>query len=179
MGLSVTAPLKEKVIPYLVAVSDEAREMGAVNTLVRTERGWEGWNTDGRGAADCLGEVLGKRVVILGAGGAARAIGYELKKRGAEVVIVNRTVERGKRVADSLGCTFSEKVLPCDILINTTVSSEPPIVAPVVMDIAVRKTPFLEKARREGAKVMGGLEMFFNQAVAQQVIFNGVVVQPV
>lgn len=174
-GLSVTAPLKEKVMPFLKAISPEARAIGAVNTLVRRSEGWEGQNTDGKAAVDGLGKVKGKRVVVIGAGGAARAIVYELVRRGAAAAIVNRTADKGRRVARDLGCAFFETVPPCDILINTTSAVDMPscctLFAPVVMDVALRQTPFLKKAKEQGSRVIDGFEMYLNQAIAQQGFF--------
>jgi 3-dehydroquinate dehydratase/shikimate dehydrogenase len=156
-GLSVTSPLKEKVIPYLARISSEAKAIGAVNTLVRGLSGWEGFNTDGKAAVDVLGEVRGKKVVVVGAGGAARAIVYELVKRGAVVTIVNRTKKKGQDLAIELGCVFAEEVPLCDILVNATSVSNSQY-APIVMDIATGGASFFE--------------MYLNQAVAQQSYFN-------
>lgn len=176
-GLSVTAPLKEKMLPYLAAVSKEAQDIGAVNTLIRTSQGWEGINTDSRAAADALGSVQGKRVVILGAGGAAKAIAYELIQRKASVTLVHRTLDKAKICAQELKCDYSEQVPAYDILINATSASQPLhavsfIPRSTVMDISIRTTPFLLKAGSYGCYTLDGLPMYFNQALAQQDLFR-------
>lgn len=92
-GLSVTIPFKEKVLPFMDTLEKEAKEIGAVNTLTFKEGRISGANTDGVAALDVLEEntsVLGKQIVILGDGGASKAIAYEAKKRGAKVNIVSR-----------------------------------------------------------------------------------------
>lgn len=176
VGFSVTAPLKEALFPYLATVSQEAQKIGAVNTMVRTFQGWEGLNTDGGAAADVLGEVEGKKVVILGAGGAAKAIAYELIQRKAQVMLVNRTAQRARELAHKLQCSYSEHVSTYDILINATSSPWPlntPSFIPgsTVMDISIRTTPFLIAAQAQHCKTLDGLPMYFNQALIQQGIF--------
>jgi 3-dehydroquinate dehydratase/shikimate dehydrogenase len=143
-GLSVTAPLKEKlaVLP--------------MNTLYRTQKGWEMCNTDGVAAADVLQPTPGQHVVILGVGGAAKAIASELKQRGAHVVLLRRGMQ----------------IPAYDILINATSSKNPDfedrfIPGKVVMDIATSMTPFLLRAIDFGCHGLDGFPMFFGQAAAQ------------
>ncbi len=149
-GLSVTAPLKEKIAPASI-----------INTLYRTEKGWETCNTDGVAAADVLGDVAGKHIVILGAGGAAKAIAFELLQRSAHVNLLRR----------------GEKIPFYDILINATSSESPDfrdrfIAGKIVMDISVRATPFLLKAIASGCQAIDGLPMYFAQALLQSVIWK-------
>lgn len=80
-GLSVTMPLKESILPFLDALDPEARSIGAVNTLVLENNQWVGFNTDGKGALNALGNVVGQRIALVGTGGAAKAIAYEAHKR--------------------------------------------------------------------------------------------------
>lgn len=180
-GLSVTMPFKERVIPFLDVVDEEAFEIGAVNTIVVRRGGLFGYNTDGVGALDALEKktsVKGKRVAIIGAGGAARAIVYEAKKRGGEVFIFNRTKEKADLLADKFQVRAYEidviEKFPYDILINTTPLDLPipkDFVVPnkVVMDIKNTSsiTPLLEIAKEKGCIIVLGDAMWVNQAIEQ------------
>lgn len=107
LGLNVTVPYKSDVIPFLCEIDPLAERIGAVNTLVRTEGGYKGYNTDMPGLYRAMCEdgicVENEEVVILGAGGVARAVAMLLlEKKAAHVTILNRTVERAKKVADEV-----------------------------------------------------------------------------
>ena len=80
----MTAPLKEAVLPYVDVLDPEAKAIGAVNTLTFNDGKIYGANTDGNAAVDVLGKVKNKTIVLLGAGGSARAIGYIAHKRGGK-----------------------------------------------------------------------------------------------
>ncbi len=168
-GLSVTMPLKEQI-----------QEGEAINTIGFQESKISYWNTDGVGALDALEkkiEVAGKKIVILGAGGAAIPIAREAKKRGARVLIANRTFERAEKVASNIGV----EALPLaefasngyDILINCTSTCPVPIEEllekRVVMDIIIRPkmTSLLEAAEKKGCTLVYGLDMFLQQAIQQ------------
>jgi len=176
-GFSVTAPLKEAVMPYLDEIDPEARVIGAVNTIVFRGGRLIGYNTDGSAAIDVLGSVKNKRLVVLGAGGAARAIVYTALQRKAHVWIVNRTPEKAKVLAQEFGCDWSLNVPAYDILINTTSVSqpiEPRFILPKseVMDIAFYETEFLREAQRKKCRNKNGLPMYFQQALKQQALWN-------
>ncbi|MEI8364918.1 MAG: shikimate dehydrogenase [Parachlamydiaceae bacterium] len=183
-GLSVTMPLKECVLPYLDAIDPEALAIGAVNTLVFSEKGIAGFNTDGIGALSAIEEqcsVKNKRIVILGAGGAAKAIAYEALRRGALVTIVNRTVEKAHLLAQRLHCTGMglEQMSDCvaagyDILINCTSVSMP--ISPddilpqtLVMDVVTspKETVFVRHALEKRCRIVYGHQMFAEQALGQ------------
>lgn len=156
-GLSVTIPLKEAVMPYLDYIDDKAKAIGAVNTIVFENDQLLGFNTDAEAALDALelkGRVKGKKVAILGAGGAAKAIAYEAKLRGAEVFLVHRAEP-----------PFY------DIVINATPVSPDIYFRPhsVVMDIRIYPvmTPFLSKAKKANCRLVFGYEMFVKQALKQ------------
>lgn len=170
-GLSVTMPLKESILPYLDQIDVEAAEIGAVNTIVCKEGKTKGYNTDGKGALDAIGAVEGKTVIILGAGGAARAIIYEAKKRGARVLIWNRTVEKGKLLAEHFDVEAISEMQPYHILVNTTPVDVQVEIAPntTVMDIRShpKLTPFLERAAQKNCRLIYGMEMFHYQALEQ------------
>lgn len=179
-GLSVTMPLKEAVMGHLDEIDAEAKSIGAVNTLLLKNGKLKGFNTDGKGALDALEKKINmehKKVLILGAGGAARAIIYEAKRRGAEVYLFNRTPKKAQALADHFGVTFLDSLENCgffDVLINTTPSPlpmDPQILdaLTLVMDINTSplKSPFLEQAEKRGCPIVFGYEMFLYQALRQ------------
>lgn len=176
-GLSVTAPLKEAVLPYVDVLDLEAKAIGAVNTLTFKDGQVYGANTDGNAAIDVLGNVKNKTIVLLGAGGSARAIGYNAHQRGAKVVVVNRTSSKAEELARYLGCEWNEKIPSYDILVNATTSSMPVLAEHIhegrtVMDIALYETEFLKTAREKNCSCLDGFPMFFQQAAAQQAIWT-------
>lgn len=179
-GLSVTHPLKEVILPFVDEVDEAAKKIGAVNTLLFAEGKIKGTNTDGLGALDAIEQKLsvsGKRIVLIGAGGAARAIAFEAKVRGAHVLVLNRTLERAKRVAKEIGCEtggLDEVPEDYDILVNCSPDSmpiDPKKLQPnaVVMDIVYhpRETVFLKEALSRSCQIVYGEEMFMNQAARQ------------
>ncbi len=106
-GMNVTVPYKSKVIPFLSEIDPIAKAIGAVNTLVRTPNGYKGYNTDYRGLRKSLEEngvvLAGMRVVLIGAGGAARAVGFMCGEAGvAELLILNRSLPNAERFAEEL-----------------------------------------------------------------------------
>lgn len=192
-GCSVTLPFKTAVMPLLDDIDPLARAIGAVNTIVNRGGRLAGYNTDAAGALAAVREVMepsGHRVVILGAGGAARAAGFALKEAGASLTIANRTPEKGKALALALNATFAPiddlRGLPADLLIQATPVGMHPrqercpldealIQAPVVMELIYnpRETRLLEIARRKGAAVIPGLRMFIHQGAAQFRLWTG------
>ncbi len=106
LGCNVTVPYKSEVIPYLKELDPLAERIGAVNTLVRTEGGFKGYNTDMPGLlrafeADGV-KPGGEKVLILGAGGVARAVAVMLSGLASEIIILNRTIERAQKIADEI-----------------------------------------------------------------------------
>ncbi len=193
-GASVTIPHKEKVMPLLDGIDPVARKIGAVNTVLRKGDALAGFNTDWQGATRALEEKIslkGRKVVILGAGGSARAIGFGMQEREAEFVLASRTESRGRALADVLSCPWislnESDGLSGDILINATSvgmqpavenSPVPAIILPqfkVVMDIvyAPLKTRLLHEAEDAGCKIINGLEMLLYQGVAQFEMWTG------
>lgn len=164
-GLSVTVPLKEKVIPFLT-LDQNAREIGAVNTILIRDKLY-GFNTDGKGALDVLGEVSGKKMLILGAGGSARAIAYEAKKRGAAVAIYNRTLSKACMLAEKWDLQMAKPNQPYEILVNTTGIVPHLIPRTTILDINFSLPPYLKRAHRLGCHIKFGFEMFVNQAIEQ------------
>ncbi|NGX61107.1 MAG: Shikimate dehydrogenase (NADP(+)) [Chlamydiae bacterium] len=181
-GLSVTMPLKEAILPYLDEIHPDAKKIGAVNTLLFQEGKIYGWNTDGIGALDAIEakqKVAGKRFMVLGAGGAARAIVFEAKRRGALVEVYNRTKERALQLAHEFAVVGRElDAFPSEgeIVINTTPDPLPILPEKIppnslVMDIKTlpKMTRFLEEAESRGCTLVFGYEMFVNQAVLQYI----------
>jgi len=189
-GLSVTMPLKEAVLDHIDEIDSEARAIGAVNTLVFRDGRIFGYNTDGRGTLDAIERVMSvrdKRVVIVGAGGAAKAIAYEVKKRGGTLAIINRDAEKACELARRLSCCgggleemANAHASGYDILINCTPLAMP--VAPehippgaIVMDInmASEESVWLRCAVERGCRVIPGREMFEEQARGQRKLWFG------
>ena len=114
-GLNVTVPHKSAIIPYLDGIDDKARAIGAVNTLVMTDKGYKGYNTDAEGFERELAyygiRVSGERAVILGAGGAARAAAFALAGLGAEeIFICNRTRDKAEDIAASVNSFYKKDI---------------------------------------------------------------------
>ncbi len=179
VGLSVTMPLKVAVLSYLTDLSPEAKKIGAVNTLYRKGSEWYGSNSDGAGASQALlqkTDLEGKKVALLGAGGAARAIAYRLKLVGAKVTVYNRTLSRAEKIADELGVEAAplESLDDYEILVNCTPLSMPVAVEQLrsgttVLETNIRplESELVKAAEARGLKVVYGYEMFVEQAVLQ------------
>ena len=195
-GFNCTIPHKVKVIEYLDDLGESASLMGAVNCVVRRDGKWIGENTDGKGFVSSLQELTdpkGKKVVIFGAGGAARAISVEVALAGAsQITIVNRSSERGGELT-----TLLQEKLPCatsfspwestysipaetDVVINATsiglfpdvdarINFDPDTLLPnmVVADVIPNppSTNLVKDARAKGCPVIDGLGMLVNQGV--------------
>lgn len=204
-GLSVTIPHKTEVMKYVDEISDVDRSIGSINTVIHEKGKLIGVGTDGTGALKALVdngvEVDGKNVLMLGAGGAARAISFTLamKTRLAELAImdVNETVLQGLKADLVAGThavikTGAMSGLPAamesaDIIINCTpVGMHPKVDASLippelfrpgqaVLDIVYNplETKLLAEAKTAGLKVIPGVEMFVNQAVLQFELFTG------
>jgi shikimate dehydrogenase len=203
-GGNFTIPHKVAVLEFLDDLTEAAKLMGAVNCVYRDGEKLVGENTDGKGFVQSLREVTDpedKRVVILGAGGAARAIAVELGlSKVAQIVVVNRTPERGQELADLLqnkagvSARFVEwkgnyeVEEETDILINATSiglnddSQRVPLSAKtlesqtVVADVIFNppQTRFLRAAADQGCTTLDGLGMLVNQAVIGFKIWTGV-----
>jgi 3-dehydroquinate dehydratase/shikimate dehydrogenase len=201
-GLSVTIPHKETVVARLTQADHAVKGIGACNTMVFDGDAIAGYNTDYKAAIDSLENALGevgaehspladKTALVLGAGGAARAIIYGLKRRGANFVVASRTFERSEQLAAKYkgrAITWGQRHgVAADILVNCT---------PVGMHPNVDETPFdkhrlrpsmlvfdtvynpestllIKDARAQGCEVVTGVEMFVRQAALQFRLFTG------
>ena len=187
-GASITIPFKTTVMPFLDEIDPLAKRIGAVNTIVNDSGRLKGYNTDALGALKALEENVklpGMTCLIIGAGGAARAIGFMLKEQDVAVSIVNRSRKRGEALAASLGCPF----VPLDeisgikggLLVQTTSVGMYPDIdqcpvpenilenGMVVMDIVYlpAETRLLNLARDRGCVIISGVDMFINQGAEQ------------
>ena len=203
-GLSVSLPYKQLVMNYMNKVDEDAEKIGAVNTVVNKGGFLYGYNADYLGSNQALTEAAGslrdKKVVILGAGGAARAVVYGLLKEGADVTICNRTESTARELADYFGGIFGvnvdsggigmiAEIDKADILINTTslwMVKEGAVVEdliPVeylekfdlVEDIVYvpLKTPLIKAAESLGKKILTGEKMLLYQGAVQFKLWTG------
>lgn len=194
-GASITIPHKISVMDFIDELDDTAKKIGAVNTLVNRDGVLTGYNSDGIGAVKALSEktaIKDKSVVVLGAGGAARAIGFGILAEGGRVTIVNRTPARGENLAKVLGADFQPmsalNKIDGHILINTTpVGMLPDIDAMpvrkqdldssmVVMDIVYNPlmTRLLRTAESIGCRIINGVSMFVYQGAFQFELWTGI-----
>ncbi len=192
-GFSVTIPHKESVLPFLDDIDHTAGKIGAINTIVKQNGKLIGYNTD------CMAAVMGleyylkknsdkfdnKKISIIGAGGAARAIAFGLKEKGCDITIYNRTIERAEKLSNEVKCRFErlENIhkLDADILINTTSIGMFPDVdqtpvpnnvlkeGMIVFDAVYNpiETKLLKDAKEKGCQTINGLSMFIRQAAEQ------------
>jgi shikimate dehydrogenase len=194
-GMSVTLPHKSAVIPLLDEVDGLAKRIGAVNTIVNNNGRLIGYNTDALGALKSFQDVVdltGMKCLLIGAGGAARAIGFILKEEGVHLTIANRSPERGTELATSLQSPFVPlkdiRRIDEDILIQTTPVGMYPhkdqclipehllTESMVVMDIIYNppETRLLKIARKKGCRIINGLGMFIYQGAEQFRLWTGV-----
>jgi 3-dehydroquinate dehydratase/shikimate dehydrogenase len=193
-GLAVTMPLKEEILEYLEKTDAISEKIGACNTVVRAQDGkLYGFNTDVAAVVRPLERRLqlnGAKVLVLGAGGAARAAVFGLKEKGAEVFILNRTAADGQKLArQAKARTFRRDQLAktqFDVIINATpvgmqgvkpnhILEPKEINARLVFDMVYNpiETPLLRMAREKGIPVVTGVEMFVHQGARQFEIWTG------
>ncbi len=187
-GLSITIPHKHDLMPMMAGLEEPVTRIGAMNTIYRSEDGVVGANTDAVAIQWCLEQELGcltgRRVLVLGAGGVARAIAHAVHERGAQVMITNRSRDRAEALAAEVGGTVIDDRIATgcayDVLVNgTSVGMGTPDESPwpaaahragtVVFDTVYTplETKLLKDAQRAGASTICGLDMFIAQAAAQ------------
>jgi shikimate dehydrogenase len=204
-GLNVTMPHKSPILNFLDRVDLSAQIIKSVNTILNRENKLFGFNTDGVGALKALREngvePKGRKVLLLGAGGAARAIAYTMAKEADDLAVLNRTVKQAQDLAKLIEKTVNKKIVTgslspieiqrnlqdADILINATSigmkpNAEESPVAPkllrrdlAVMDIVYNpiETKLAKDAKAAGAKVVSGVEMLIYQGAASFEIWTG------
>lgn len=191
--LAVSLPHKQAVMSLLDRIDDTAQRIGAVNTVTLRDGLLEGANTDWLGAVRALerdAKLAGRRAVVLGAGGTARAVIFGLRERGAEVAVLNRTPERAEELARELGAQRAAPLealaaLEYDVLVNTTRVGLGEDASPVarewlrpgalVMDAVYDppETRLLRDARERGCRTLGGKWMLVLQAAEQLRLWTG------
>ena len=195
-GFSVSKPYKEQVGQYLDTIDPIAKKIGAINTILNEKGKLTGFNSDWIGAIRALEEVTELKnlnVAILGAGGAARAVGYGLLEKGSKVTFFNRTAEKGEQLAQVLNCNFGGNIDSFnpsgnfDILINATsvgffpnVSDSPVEIDQLSSNLIIldavfnpAETVLLQMAKQIGATPVSGLRMLVHQGVFQFELFTG------
>jgi shikimate dehydrogenase len=195
-AIGVTIPYKIDVVPYLDELDSDARRIGAVNAIVNHHGKLLGANTDGKGAVKALQEVTaiaGKNVVLLGAGGAARAVAFAVADEGGNLVIVNRTEDAAAALAEAVSCKYGtldrleQAIKDAHIVINATsvgmVPSESESLVKkaflssesIVMDLVSRpkETTLLKEAQERGSKIVYGDRMLFWQGVLKFKVYTG------
>lgn len=205
LGVNVTLPHKGAVIEFLDELDQSAKRVGAVNTIAQRNRKLYGYNTDGAGfllslRKDAHFDPAGKKVVLLGAGGAASAVAMALAEAGVRrLVIANRSKSRAEVITKRIHKHFDREILPValdesralywltresDLLINATsigmktnerLSINPNSLHPklFVYDLIYRETPLLKLAKRKGLKTLDGLGMLVSQGARSFEIFTG------
>jgi len=204
-GVNITVPHKEEIIKYLNETSEEVRYIKACNTVKNIDGYLIGYNTDAYGFITGLKELIsnlkGKKVLVLGAGGASRAVIYSLIKEGVNKIYqANRTLERVYKIIEdfkSLTKFINEIIIPVpyekieccilqsvDIIINTTsvgLNEDDDFLFDyskinqrhIVVDIIYKKTPLLKVAEEKGCKYQDGLPMLLYQGVKAFEIWTG------
>lgn len=191
-GLNVTSPLKIDIVSLLDSIDGHAEKIYAVNTLVFKKNKWVGYNTDYEGVIQALKfrgiSPLGQRIIILGAGGAARAAAYAMKISGAKrITIVNRTIERARSLSAMLGCEYvslqklAELIDESDILISCIPNSLFGVDESVIRkNLAVLEANYkhshpgiARKNEYNDIRRFNGLDWLFFQAIPAFRIFTG------
>lgn len=211
LGCNVTVPYKSEVLPFLSEVDPMAEQIGAVNTLVRTEDGFKGYNTDMPGLFRAMCEdgvkIEGEKVLILGAGGVARAVAMLLAQKGAkEITILNRTVEKAEKIAEevngyagrpavnALGISDYQKLPPGEKYLAiqaTDLGMFPHVDKVVIEDPAFYRhihtgyelifnpahTRFMSLVEESGGRAFNGLKMLLYQGIISYELWIGTKVE--
>lgn len=193
VGLTaVTMPFKQMVMRYLDFIDEPARSVGAVNTIINRGGKLYGYNTDILGIKDALRGVVikNKNALVIGAGGAAKAVAYYIKTQKGRLLYLNRSKARALMLKKQFGgqvVSISDlQKMPIEIIVNATpVGMQPKLKATplpkeffrqgqYVFDLVYNplRTHFLKEAKLKGAKTISGIEMFIGQAIGQIELFS-------
>lgn len=201
-GFNITIPHKVKVMKYLDGIDELAKEIGAVNTVILQDDKFIGYNTDGLGFLKGIQEEFGilnnKRILLIGAGGASRAIYFTFaKETNCSVDITNRTIEKAEQLKQNCKYNIETNILTLtdaeqslekyDMIVNTTqvgmspeVDDIPIILSNLKQDVIVvdiiynpLETKFLKNAREQGARIQNGVSMLANQGALAFEIWTG------
>ena len=180
-GMNVTAPFKTDIIQYIDYTHIDAKKTNAVNTVVNKNGKISGFNTDFISIIDSLKnkniKPANKKCLVIGAGGAARAVIYGLKKEGAKVTIVNRTLKKSKLLSNKFNCDYdlfenletifvkSEIIIYClpvniDICFNKLIDKHQ-----ILIDLMYKQSSFTEAAQKIGCTLINGEKILINQAI--------------
>lgn len=209
LGVNVTVPYKSDVIEFLTEIDDLAAKIGAVNTLVRTEGGYKGYNTDMPGLYRAMVsdgvDLNGRKVIILGAGGVARAVAIMLLEKGAAgVIILNRTLQKALAIAEEVnalaGFCFAQALETADytklteekypVIQATSVGMHPNTDSAVIEDEAFYKkveigydlvynpavTKFMKLTQNAGGKAYNGAKMLLYQGIIAYELWNDTII---
>lgn len=207
LGLNVTVPYKSEVIAHLAEIDELARNIGAVNTLVRTVDGYKGYNTDMEGLYRAMASegirITGEQIILLGAGGAARAVAWLCASKGAErVYLLNRTQDKAETIAEEVNAVAGREVIrPMKLadhaaipqgkylaIQGTSVGLSPNDEDVVIADSAFYEkvhtgfdliynpweTKFMRLVKAHGGRAYNGLKMLLYQGVIAYELWNGV-----
>lgn len=206
LGMNVTVPHKCEVIPYLDEIDELAAKIGAVNTIVTTDKGYKGYNTDIIGLGRQLREegirINGRDVIILGAGGASKAITYLCAQEGAaRIFLLNRSLNKAQELANEVNEYFNNVVVPMElknyeqipkgkypVIQTTSVGLYPNVDNAPIEDEAFydlveagvdiifnpEETQFMKKCKSHNAPAYNGLKMLLYQGIAAFELWNGV-----
>jgi len=192
----VTIPHKVEVMKYVDEIDETAKQIGAVNTVINDNGKLVGYNTDYYGAVEALKEktkLKNKKVLVVGAGGGARAVVYGIKKENASITIINRTTEKAKVLAKEFNVEYGDikniknLIKDNEIIINTTsvgmapntnesiIKGEDLIKGKIVMDIIYKpsETKLIKLAKKAGCSVITGDRMLIYQAIGQFKLWTG------
>lgn len=197
LGVNITVPHKERVIPLLDKIDEEASFIGAVNTIVNSEGILTGYNTDGKGFISSLREegisFEGKNILILGAGGASRAISYYLSEKSKRLYLYDIDRLKAERLASELsefqkGISLLDDLKDLDsqdIIINATplglkpddpLPLQPELITRnmIICDLVYKKTKFIEEAQKRGARTIDGSGMLLWQGILAFKLWTGI-----
>lgn len=186
-GMNITSPFKREIIPYLSELDEVASATGSVNTIISWRDGLKGFNTDPAGIVRVLEsrniQPEGKKCAVIGAGGAGASAAFGLIQKGAEVTIVNRTAEKARKLAASLGCQAAEPDSWADIIkeaviVVSAITSGKGFIqkdwlkkGQVVLEANYKRPVILPLARSAGCQTISGEEWLYQQAVEAREIF--------
>lgn len=196
-AVGVTIPFKISIMEHLDELDEDAKRIGAVNVVINNNGKLVGGNTDGKGGVMALKEktkIKGKKIILLGAGGAARALAFAVKDKGGELTILNRTVNEAEELAKAVGCQsgglekLSELITTTDILINSTSVGMAPNIDQslidkrllhnrlTVMDIVSnpKETKLLKEAKEVGCQIVFADRMLLWQGVLKFKLYTGI-----
>lgn len=196
-AVGVTIPFKISIMEHLDGLDEDAKRIGAVNVVLNKDGKLIGGNTDGKGGVKALKEkteIKGKKIILLGAGGAARSLAFAIKDEEGELTVINRTISEAKELAKTIGCRsgglekLPKLLTTADILINSTSVGIVPNIEQslvdkkllhqslTVMDIVSnpRETKLLKEARVVGCQIVFADRMLLWQGVLKFKLYTGI-----